>query len=74
MPESTHSDPSYRFEQDLQFIHIELANELEVNYLEITITDHLGQPSESGACLLKVAVSNLQSNYKKDNYFKTLPS
>ena len=69
MPESTHSD---RFEQDLQSIHIQLANELGVTYLELTITNHLGQPSEPGACLLKVTVSNyLQSNYKRQLLSKT---
>lgn len=60
VPESTDSDPSSRGEQDLQFIHT-LANELGVNHLEITNTIRLGQPRESGARLLKVTVSNLQS-------------
>ena len=64
VPESSHSNPSSRCEQDLQT----LANELGISHLEITNTIHLGQPRESGACLLKVTVSNLQS--KRQLLFK----
>lgn len=60
VPESTHSDPSSRREQDVKFI-LTVANELGINQLEITNIIHLGQPSETGTRLLKVAVSNFQS-------------
>ena len=65
--ESTHSDPPSRREQDVKFIH-NVANEVGVNQLEITNIIRLGQPSETGTCLLKVAVSNLQS--KRQLLFK----
>ena len=60
VPESTHSDPPSRREQDVRFIH-NVVNELGINQLEITNIICLGQPSENGTHLLKVAVSNLQS-------------
>ena len=47
VPESTHSDPSSRCEQDVKFI-CTVANKLGVNQLKITNVIHLGQPSETG--------------------------
>ena len=47
VPESTHSDPPSRREQDVKFIH----NVVGVDQLEITNIIHLGQLSETGTRL-----------------------
>ena len=60
IPEPEGTDLTAKHEQDKKFI-LSVAEELSVEGLEVTSTVHIGRANESGECLLKVVVKNLNA-------------